>query len=181
MPEGRARAIVAGVAVAAGLIVTVVGVAGALGNWGTTTKKAAAKPATTGTAAKPPAGPAATSTKGETPQQFLDKLGQAVREGDVNFQLERLNAATISRYGKDACRTELGTRTDPTRSYTIKSVSPQKQAYDYASDGQSVTIPGTTTVEADVVFEGQAQPVTLHLVEKNGQFTYLTDCGTPRG
>src|SRR2546429_1330378 len=139
MPERRARAIVAGAAVVAGLVVTVVGIAGALGNWGTTTKSAAAK--STGTAAKPPVGPAAKSTKGETPQQFLDKLGQAVREGDVNFQLERLNAATISRYGNDACRTELGTRTDPTRSYTIKSVAPQKQAYDYASDGQSVTIP----------------------------------------
>jgi hypothetical protein len=62
----------------------------------------------------------------------------------------------------------------------IKSVSPQKQPYDYASDGQSVTIPDTTVVEVDVVDHGQTQPVTLHLVEKNGQFTYLTDCGTPR-
>jgi hypothetical protein len=178
MPEGRVRAIVAGVAVVGGVILTVVGVAGALGDWGTTTKKPAAKPATTGTTAKPVTSPAKPS--GETPQQFLDKLAQAVRDGDVNFQLERLNAATISRYGTDACRTELGTRTDPTRRYTIKSVSPQKQPYDYASDGQSVTIPNTTTVDADVVFEGQTQPVTLHLVEENGLFTYLSDCGTPR-
>jgi hypothetical protein len=35
-------------------------------------------------------------------------------------------------------------------------------------------------VEADVVTQGQTQSVTLHLVEKNGQFTYLTTCGTPR-
>jgi uncharacterized ParB-like nuclease family protein len=62
----------------------------------------------------------------------------------------------------------------------VKSVSPQEQPYEYASDGQSVTIPDTTTVEADVVTQGQTQPVTIHLVEKNGQFTYLTDCGTPR-
>jgi hypothetical protein len=181
MPQGRVRAIVAGVAVVGGLILIVVGVAGALGDWGTTTKGSAAKAtAATGTAAKPPSGPAAQPTNGETPQQFLDKLAQAVRDGDVNFQLDRLNEATISRYGKDACRTELGTRTDPTRRYTVKSVSPQKQPYDYASDRQSVTIPDTTTVEADVVTQGQTQPVTLHLVEKNGRFTYLTDCGTPR-
>jgi hypothetical protein len=68
--------VVAGVAVAAGLILTGVGVAGAVSDWGSTTSSSASKPTPAPTTAKP--------TPGETPQQFLDQLSAAVRAGDVS-------------------------------------------------------------------------------------------------
>jgi hypothetical protein len=164
--------VVAGVAVAAGLILTGVGVAGAVSDWGSTTSSSASKQTPAPTTAKP--------TPGETPQQFLDQLSAAVRAGDVAFQLDRLHPAVIDRYGTDQCRADIATRTDPSRRYVVKSVSPSARPYDYASDGQTVTIAAAVTVEADVVDHGQTQPVTLHLAKTDATYAYFSDCGTPR-
>jgi len=164
--------VIAGVAVAAGLILTGVGVAGALGDWGSSTSSSASKPTPAPTTAKP--------TPGETPQQFLDDLAAAVRAGDVAFQLDRLHPAVLDRYGAEQCRADIATRTDPSRRYVVKSVSPTGRPYDYASDGQTVTIADAVTVEADVVDHGQTQTVTLHLAKSDGTYAYFSDCGTPR-
>jgi hypothetical protein len=165
--------VVAGAAVAAGVILTGVGVAGALGDWGTsTTSTPAAKQSTTASTTAAPA-------QGETPQQFLDALATAVRGGDVAFQLDRLHPAVIDRYGTDQCRADIATRTDPSRHYVVKSVSPAGRPYEYASDGQTVTIAAAITVEADVVAHGQTQPVTVHLAKADGRYAYFSDCGTP--
>jgi hypothetical protein len=176
MPEGRATGIVAGIVVAAGLILAGVGVAGALGKWGTTesisTSATASPSSTAGTTTK-------AAPTNETPQQFLDALATAVRDGDVTFQLDRLHPAVIDRYGSEQCRADITTRTDPSRRYVVKSVSPAARPYDYASDGQSVTIEGAITIEADVVDHGQTQPVTVHLAKTDGTYAYFSDCGTP--
>jgi len=163
--------VVAGAVAATGLILAVVGVAGALGDWGATTSTAAAKKPAPSTTAPP--------AKTETPEQFLDELATAVRGGDVSFQLSRLHPAVIGRYGTDQCRADIVTRTDPSRRYVVKSVSPTARPYEYASDGQSVTIAEAITVEADVVDHGQTQPVTLHLAKADGGYAYFSDCGTP--
>ena len=162
---------VAGAAVAIGLILAAVGVAGALGAWGATTSTGAAKKPSPSTIAPP--------AKSETPQQFLDQLAAAVRAGVVAFQLDRLHPAVIDRYGMDQCRADIATRTDPTRRYVVKSVSPATRPYDYASDGENVTIAEAITVEADVADHGQTQPVTVHLAKSNGRYAYFSDCGTP--
>jgi hypothetical protein len=164
--------VVAGAAVAAGVILTGVGVAGALGDWGTSTTSTAKATVTPATTTAAPA-------KGETPQQFLDALATAVRAGDVAFQLDRLHPAVIDRYGTDQCRANIATRTDPSRHYVVKSVSPAGRPYDYASDGKTVTIAAAITVEADVVDHGQTQPVTVHLAKADGRYAYFSDCRTP--
>ncbi len=169
----RTRVMLGAVAAIVGVALVAVGVLGTALDWGAdTTRKAVA--ANRGKQTGEDGGQA-----GETPAEFLSALATAVREGDVDFQLERLHPAVIERYGEDACRADLVTRTDPTHAFEVTTVRDQPEPFDYASDGLSETIPETVVVDANVTDNGQTQAVTTHLVEVDGEFRYFTDCGTP--
>jgi hypothetical protein len=165
--------------IVAGSVVATVGflgiVAGALGtalDWGAeTTREAVADE--TGDAGQDD------DQAAETPEEFLAALAVAVQEGDAVFQRERLHPAVIERYGEAACRADIATRTDPTRAFEVTQVRDEPEDFDYASDGQSETIPDTVVVDAQVTAQGATSAQSVHLVEIAGEFRYFTDCGMP--
>jgi hypothetical protein len=157
-----------------GAVVVAVAVLGTLLDWGaeTTTTEAVADE-------RDQAATDADEETGETPEEFLAALATAIQEGDAAFQLERLHPAVIERYGEDGCRADIATRTDPTRAFDITQVRDQPEPFDYASDGQSETIPETVVVEAQVTEDGATNPQEVHVAEVDGEFRYFSDCGTP--
>ena len=174
MAPGRVIAIVLTVV---GIALTGLAVAGTAGNWGASTRTKTDGASATVTSA---AVTSTTASNGdEAVQDFLDRLADAVRSGDVDFQVERLHPAVIDRYGEDQCRSFFESRTDPTRAYAVTSVAPDPQPFDYATDGGSETIDGTTVVHATVTQDGQTGPATLHLAELDDELTYFVDCGEP--
>lgn len=167
--KSRPRRLVVGALIGLGTLATVVGVAGTIGDWGseTTVKTASAvepSPA-------PDQGP-------ETPEEFLAALAEAARTGDTGFRVERLHPVVIERYGSAACRANLSTA-DPTRAFVVQSVRSKREAFDYSSDGQSVTIPATVVVDVQSTMNGQTSPTSVHIKKVDGRFTYFVDCGTP--
>lgn len=85
----------------------------------------------------------------------------------------------IERYGEDACRADIATRTDPTRAFNDPQVREEPEDFDYASDGLSETIPDTTVVDAQVTADGATNPQEVHLARVDGEFRYFSDCGAP--
>jgi hypothetical protein len=81
----------------------------------------------------------------------------------------------IARYGEAACRTFLQTLKDPTRAFTIQQVGPP-ETYDYASDGQSTTVPATRTIQALVTANGESAPQSVHVPLSGNHYTWFTDC-----
>jgi hypothetical protein len=163
------------VAATLGVVAIVVAVVGTLSDWGAeTTSEAQGAAPSSGTAPE-------TRQAGETPEEFLAALATAVREGDVDFQVERLAPAVIDRYGEDACRADVATRTDPTRAFAVTQVRDEPATFDYNSDGLSEAIPDTIVMEAQMTLQGATSAQEVHLVDVGGEFSYFTDCGTPIG
>jgi hypothetical protein len=114
-------------------------------------------------------------------QQFLDELDAAVREGNTDVRLVRLNPAVIARYGEDQCRTFIAGQQDETRRHKVQRVGKPKD-YAYATDNLSATIPDTVTVFVKETAKGNKNKKgerNLNLARVNGQFTYFIDCGNP--
>ena len=125
---------------------------------------------TTTTSAPPP----------ETLETFLADFSAAFRDGDIDYLVSRLNPAVTDRFGVDQCRTRVMALLDPTSSYTAKSTS-EPADFAYTTDGITTVVPGTLTVEVDLVEEGTTSAVSIHLTAVDGLFTWYTDCGTPTG
>ena len=162
----RARIALPTAAVCLAVTVALGGCAGSSASGGTT--------GTTATTAKKP------GAKAEV-QQFLDELDAAVREGNTEVRLARLNSAVIQRYGADQCRSFLDGQQDTTRRHKVKRVGKPRN-YAYATDNLSATIPDTVPVFATETAEGNKKKKrerNLNLARVDGQLTYFIDCGDP--
>ncbi len=167
MPDSS-RHLVASLAVVLGVAMTAVAVLGTAFEWG---EEATRRPLE--------GEPDASGGAGETPEQFLAALASAIREGDADFQLERLHPEVLERYGEDACRAAIDTRTDPTRAFAVTQVRDDPEPFDYTSDGRTETIAATVVVEARVTTSGTTAPQDVHLARVDGELRYFSDCGTP--
>jgi hypothetical protein len=195
--------ILGGVLLAAGIVVIGIGVAGQVGSWGAKTERAGRNVATTSTtstgasnatgttgsgaggsgAGGSAAGGSSTSTSpisSEDVAQFVDALGNALRTGDTNFLVSRLNPAVVSRYGSAQCLGALAAARDASATFTVKQVSDPAD-YDWTTDGKTISIAETVTVDVDRVQRGVADSASLHVVRVGGRFTWLVDCGNPIG
>lgn len=159
--------IVPKVLVILGAAVMVVSVALTLGNVGATATR---------TTARSNGGSVSAPGSVETPAAFLNKLAAAMRQGDVNFMLSRLNPVVIAGFGSLACRTAVATYTDPTAAFAIQSTSSPSD-YTYTAAGVTTVIPDTIALKAIFTHQGQPNPVTVHLSRtRSGVLTWYTDC-----
>jgi len=113
-------------------------------------------------------------------KKFLNELDAAVRSGNVDLRLARLNPAVIARYGEQQCRDFLAGQHDPTRKDTVTKVG-KPESYQYASDNQSAVIPDALPVQVRETNKGKKGDRNIHLARVNGQLTYFIDCGQPLG
>jgi hypothetical protein len=111
-------------------------------------------------------------------KKFLNELDAAVRSGDVDLRLARLNPAVIARYGEQQCRDFLAGQQDATRRDRVKKVG-KPESYEYASDKQSATVADALPVQVRATIKGKKGDRNIHLVRVNGQLTYFIDCGQP--
>lgn len=110
---------------------------------------------------------------------FVARLVEALRAGDVEFQVAHLHPATIERYGESQCRVELPRRADPTVEITIRAIG-APESWEYATDGATTIIEGAIPVDADVVVQGTTNRQALHLAAAaDGTILWFTDCGVP--
>lgn len=166
-------AIVPKVLVIVGAAVMVVSVALTLGNVGSTSAR---------TVSRSNGGSVPAPGSVETPAAFLNQLATAMRQGNVDFMVSRLNPAVIARYGTPECRTAVATYTDPTAAFSVQSTSSPAD-YTYTAAGVTTVIPNTITLQAMFTHQGQPTPLTVHLSRTGaGILTWYTDCSpNPNG
>jgi hypothetical protein len=111
-------------------------------------------------------------------KKFLNGLDAAVRSGNVDLRLARLNPAVIARYGEQQCRDFLAGQQDATRKDRVKKVG-KPETYEYATDNQSATIADALPVQVRATIKGKKGDRNIHLARVNGQLTYFIDCGQP--
>ena len=111
-------------------------------------------------------------------KKFLNEIDAAVRSGNVDLRLARLNPAVIARYGEQQCRDFLAGQQDATRKDTITTVG-KPEPYEYATDNQSATIADALPVQVRATIKGKKGERDIHLARVNGQLTYFIDCGQP--
>src|SRR5436190_1557668 len=111
-------------------------------------------------------------------KKFLNEIDAAVRSGNVELRLARLNPAVIARYGEQQCRDFLAGQQDATRKDTVKKVG-KPESYEYASDKQSATVPDALPVQVRETNKEKKGDRNIHLARVNGQLTYFIDCGQP--
>jgi len=190
---GKVKSYLAIGVAAVGILADVVGILGAVGDWGgeTTTvvlgtEAAGASESTTSTDA--PAVTEAPSTTqeptttttvpAETPQQFLDALATAFATGDGEFAFSRLHPQVIARYGEDQCRARMTEISDPTAAFEVVAVS-EPADYTWVTDSLSSVAQNTLSVDVIRTAGGTQVSVTVHITEIDGQFHWFTDCGNP--
>ncbi len=130
-----------------------------------------------------PTNPSTTSTTltpTEDAAQFLTALATALRSGDTNFLVGRLNPAVVARYGSAQCLGTLAGARDASATFTVKSVS-DPTLFDWTTDDKTVAVPDTLAVEVDRVVRGVPGSTTVHIARVGGQLTWLVDCGTATG
>ena len=111
-------------------------------------------------------------------KKFLNELDAAVRSGNVDLRLARLNPAVIARYGEQQCRDFLANTQDVTRKDKVKKVG-KPETYEYTTDKVSATIPDSLPVLTKETNKGKKGDRNIHLARVNGQLTYFIDCGRP--
>jgi hypothetical protein len=111
-------------------------------------------------------------------QTFLNELDDAVREGNTDLRVARLNPAVIDRYGDQQCRDFLTAQQDDTRRDRVKSVG-KPESFEYATDNQTVTVADALPVQVRATIKGKKGDRNIHLARVNGQLTYFIDCGEP--
>ncbi len=122
----------------------------------------------------------ASAKKGETPQQFLDKLDAAVRKGDVNTRVALLHPAVITRYGEQQCRDFLSSPAaqDAKRRDKVQRVG-KTEPFDFSTDDGGIPVPAATLVQVKSTIQGKKSERDLHLARVEGKYRYFIDCGTP--
>ena len=156
---------------------------GALGlalGWGSSdrVRHRAGSATTTSTTGAPST--ATTVAKDELPQTFFDTFVNALRNGDRAFLLERMHPAVIARYGSTQCEAFTAKLLDPAASLRLAQVG-APAAYDYASDGRSISIANTYTFTVDGTVGGNTGSREYHFALVDGRFRIFADCGDPVG
>jgi hypothetical protein len=176
--------ILGGVLLAVGVVVIGIGVAGQVGSWGAKTDSTAPGSADDGTRTPGTDGSSSSTSTTLPPAEdaaaFLEQLGAALRDGNTDFLVARLNPAVITRYGSAQCLGALAGARDTSAAFTVKQVGDPAD-FDWTTDGKTITIAEAVTVDVDRVQRGVPSAASLHIVSVNGQFTWLVDCGNPIG
>lgn len=196
--DGRQR--LGAVLVVAGIGLVVIGAAGLLNQPGTTAAAPTASPlgpvSPAPTVAPVAATPAPTIVITPAPTAaptedtlaivtaFFAELERAVHDGAQETLADRLGQAVVDRYGAETCTTFLAAKEPfPEQAFEILGVS-GPAAWDYVTDGLTTTIPGATTVDANVTAPDASGAVTtvrrdLHVELVDGVVRWFTDCGEP--
>jgi hypothetical protein len=115
-------------------------------------------------------------TKAEA-QRFLNELDAAVRQGDTDVRVSRLNPAVIQRYGEQQCRDFITAQPpDQTRRDRVKRVA-KEAPFQYSDDGAPPVNAAVVHVKATI--QGKRGDRNLHLARADGRLTYFIDCGNP--
>ena len=148
-----------------------------------------AEPATTSTAqqhdldhhhdVEPPRRPTTGApVASETTEEFFAVLKGALDGGDAVTLLDRMNQATLDRYGADQCESYAasvaGTGLDATLLATDDLAS-----WDYTTDEVTTTITGVVAADLERTVNDQTVPQTTHWQLVDGRYTWFTDCGSP--
>jgi hypothetical protein len=113
-------------------------------------------------------------------RSFVEALADARSSGETDLLLRWLHPLVIDRYGSEACRRHMDDVVEPGLAYAVLEVLPP-EPWEYASDGQSVTVPDTTSVRALHVVGEQVTEAELHFAFAGGSWRWFTDCGEPLG
>jgi hypothetical protein len=181
---------------ALGIVLTLVGVIGALTNGGANGGGAAAEPTTTTRASSSTAPPSTTrtttpgttttrATTGTTappdvsPQTFFAAFGRALAGGDSAFLIAHLHPLVVARYGADQCRAYLTGLSVPKYSVQVLSVG-APEAWDWTLDGKTDRVENAVPVKIRSTEDGVTfRDVDSHVVVAGGTVRWFTDCGTP--
>jgi hypothetical protein len=162
--------------IVAGVVAIVVGSLGLTFGWGSTDGRPGvptAESAASGSFAAP-----STTTTSEQPAAFLASFVQALRSGDANFLVDRLDPAVIARYGTEQCRASVPRLFDSTAALTLRSTT-GPAAFEYVTDGKSAAVQDVYSLEVDGIVGGQSATREYHVALVDGRFLIFFDCGDP--
>ena len=115
----------------------------------------------------------------ETPEEFFALFADAIRTDDDAFLLARLHPAVLEMYGQTQCRAAVvSLAADPSFEVRVRSVE-GPESYDYAPDGQSVTVEDAFTLALTFTTTDGTSRQEGHLALVDGQMRWFTDCGDP--
>jgi hypothetical protein len=130
-------------------------------------------------ASSPSPSPTAEVADDDAIRAFIAELVAAVRAGDVETMGDRLNEATVERYGAAACQTKLAAdQGDPTYAIDVIEIHPPAP-WDYTTDDRTTRIETAWTVDARVTVQGQDALREVHLAPMDGGVSWFSDCGDP--
>jgi hypothetical protein len=112
----------------------------------------------------------------EAPQQFLSSFTTALRDGDRNFLLDRMDPAVIERYSTAQCQTKTRTLLDPGAQLQLLRVT-GPEVYEYSSSGQTTRVGQVYTFNVTGSLYGTSATRDLHFALVDGKFRFFTDCG----
>ncbi len=114
----------------------------------------------------------------ESATDFFALLRAALDGGDAATLVDRMNPATIERYGLDQCETYAASVAGTGLDAEVVAMR-DLASWDYVTDGVSTVL--TDVVEADLerTVNGQVVPQTTHWQLVDGRYTWFTDCGSP--
>jgi hypothetical protein len=171
------KKIVAIVAIVLGSFAVVIGIAGAVAGWGSSTTKdfVSANPsdAISPTLTAPKPAP-------EKATAFVKQLDTAIRSGDSTYLFTHLHSAVIARYGATQCQRYLASF-DRSIRREVRSSPSAPGDYAYTTDGQTTDVPDVLAIAVDLVAPAGTQRVALHTAEVDGTYRWFTDCGKPTG
>jgi hypothetical protein len=114
-------------------------------------------------------------------QEFLDRLDEAVRQGNTDFRVARLHPAVIDRYGEQQCRAFLASPSagpDPSRADKVKRVD-RPEPFEFSTDDGAVPIPEAQLVLVEETYQKKTTQRELHVARVDGELRYFIDCGAP--
>ncbi len=109
--------------------------------------------------------------------EMLTKLGQAMASGQVEPQLQMLQASVVAHYDAATCRAAL-TQTDTSAKFDVISVAPASD-YAYTSNGKTTVVPDTFAVTVNHTQNGQPQQQIIHVAKNiDGSYSWFAKCGS---
>jgi hypothetical protein len=200
----RRRRSAAVLVLAAGSILTLVGLIGLLNSSGDRTSTEASDPAPTlGPTAAPqststttptdkPSAPTAgptreptpsasptTTPEPEDPELFLSEiLTTGIRTGDVDGLFDRLHPQVFQVFSADDCRSTLAEVADPAFELTIREVA-APAPWVWPIDGLEIDVADAVAVEVSRLVENQTIIQEMHIAMTDGTWRWFTDCGDP--
>lgn len=115
----------------------------------------------------------------ETPEAFIALFAEAIRTDDDAFLLARLHPVVLELYGKAQCRRQVASLAgDPSFEARVRGVE-GPAPYDYAPDGQSITIEDALTVAVTFTSDAGTSRQDAHVAPVGSELRWFTDCGDP--